>query len=547
MSTVRKSRPVPARPPSPSSSPAPTHLPKPVQAEIRSLARSKKAQVTQAADGSVTTSKSTQRRGTHVSQQVTTAPGKGLAKTLTYQKQTTKEGWQNESTFTQSTDLVGRTSTDSRKQTDTTKGATARTMVTTRATDVYGVTRYGSERTLVTTTPKGSRTVVDTRTSDDRGNAFKAKDTTTVTQQGPSTLTTNQKSNRGAQLETQSVAAFENQTFTFGGGADWKKGAAFSRSVLHERAVDASAVVKKADAVASRADQVLELLGLDARQWSSQVAPELLTTRTLAQGSQGSVETRVGVTGGQSAGFDGTTATAQFDRKALAGVFANAGAQVSGPNGEASYEASAKAEATAAVAARAQANTNGVTATVDARAGVAVEAEISGRVATNPVTIAGVDVNASVQGHAKVAAQAVAEATGTVTVSRNPPTAIVSGSAGVSAVVKAEADVLFQAGPLSVTASAYASAGAEARADGVVGYSDGKLKIGGSAGVAVGVGGGGSATVEVDVKQVVTLAKTAATDAIKNAADVNGDGRVDARDGVALVTSTAWVARWLKP
>jgi hypothetical protein len=100
--------------------------------------------------------------------------------------------------------------------------------------------------------------------------------------------------------------------------------------------------------------------------------------------------------------------------------------------------------------------------------------------------------------------------------------------------------VTFSAGPFSVVASAYASAGAEARASGIIGFEDGKLKIGGSAGAALGIGGGASATVEIDVAQIGQMAK--------NVADVNDDGKVDLWDAASAVSKTAkFAVRWLSP
>jgi len=140
-------------------------------------------------------------------------------------------------------------------------------------------------------------------------------------------------------------------------------------------------------------------------------------------------------------------------------------------------------------------------------------------------------MKASVDGTAKVSAEAKAEATGNVKVTRNPPSAIAEGTIGASAVVKIEGEVKASAGPFSVKASAYASAGAEAKATGVIGYSDGKLKIGGSVGAALGVGAGGSATVEVDVKMIGDVAK--------NAADVNHDGKLGVDDAKAAASAVA--------
>ena len=166
-----------------------------------------------------------------------------------------------------------------------------------------------------------------------------------------------------------------------------------------------------------------------------------------------------------------------------------------------------------------------------------MEAEITARAQTQSVTFLGTELNAGVEGHAKVTAEAKAEATGTVKITRNPPTAIARGTAGASAVAKAEGEIKLSAGPFSVVGSAYASAGAEARASGVIGYEDGKFKIGGSAGAALGLGAGAGVTVEIDVRQIGQMAK--------NAADVNHDGKLDLHDATAAVSKTAHkVAHW---
>jgi hypothetical protein len=86
-----------------------------------------------------------------------------------------------------------------------------------------------------------------------------------------------------------------------------------------------------------------------------------------------------------------------------------------------------------------------------------------------------------------------------------------------------------------VVGSGYVSAGAEARATGVIGYEDGKLKIGGSIGAALGVGAGGGVTVEVDVRQI--------GEAAKGLADVDGDGQLGLGDVAAAARKTVDAAR----
>jgi hypothetical protein len=135
-----------------------------------------------------------------------------------------------------------------------------------------------------------------------------------------------------------------------------------------------------------------------------------------------------------------------------------------------------------------------------------------------------------VEGTAKASAQATLEANGKVKITRNPPTAILEGQAGASAVAKAEAELKGTAGPFSVKANVYGSAGAEAKIGGSIGFEDGKLKLSGNMGAAVGLGVGGGATVEVDVKMIGDIAKAKATEV----ADVNGDGKLGLDDAKAI-------------
>jgi hypothetical protein len=518
------------------------HATKTVQRDAARLAKSKKAEVTTGADGSTTRRASSSRNGVETEQTLTTSKnGKLLESKLEYSKSTRKGDRESTSTFTAETDLLGRRSAEARTETTSLTGETRRHTVTTKQNDVYGTEVSHYEQTVDSALADGTRSATHTRTKDSVGNQHASSDVTTVREQGDETVTRSDTRAKGSTLETQSHATFEDQRFSVGGGADWKKGQSFGTSTLRERALETPKAFEKADAIGSRAEKALDWLGLDPASWSSQVDPSRMKETVLVEGDHGTVRTQVGVTGGQSVSFDGKRGVdAQFGREAKAGVYADASGQVSGRFGEASYQASAKAEAKASVDARGRLDTNGLDATVTAKVGVSVEAEVHGRAETPSITIGGVDLNASVEGHARASAEAVAEATGRVQITRNPPTAIVSGEAGASAVAKVEGEVRFSAGPFSVVASGYASAGAEARASGVFGYEDGKLKIGGSLGAALGVGLGGSATVEVDVKQIGEMAK--------DLADVNDDGKVDFWDGVAAIKKTAsFAAGWLTP
>jgi hypothetical protein len=514
--------------------------PKGVQTAIDRLAKSKSAEVETGADGSVTRRKSSRRKDVASTQTLTKTEGKLLESTLEYSKQTSRPGRETENSFVDRSDMLGRHFTQTRTETTSERGDTSRHTVTTRDADVYGITKAGREQTVSSTLSDGTRTATHASSSDSVGNAHKASDVTTVREQGEHTVTRNERRSKGSELETRSSTTYDDGIFSLGGGADWKKGTSVDKSFLRERDADSARTTARADKIAERAGKVMDWMGLEPAEWSSEVAPERMREKTLVEGEHGRVSTQHGVSGHQSAQFDGKGLSGTFNREARAGVYAESSGRVSGRAGEASYDARAKAEVKASVDANGRLDLNGLEASVNLRVGASVEAEVTGRAATKRVTISGVEVDASVEGHARASAEAVAEATGTVQITRNPPTAIAKGEAGASAVVKIEGEVRFGAGPFSVVASGYASAGAEARASGVIGYEDGKLKLGGSLGAALGVGLGGSATVEVDVHMIGQMAK--------NAADVNKDGKIDFWDATAAVGKTAkWVGGWLHP
>lgn len=251
---------------------------------------------------------------------------------------------------------------------------------------------------------------------------------------------------------------------------------------------------------------------------------------------------RAGASGHRSLSVGRDGLDAELGLEASAGLYAVKNGSVEGQYGSASYTAQAKVEARAEANASATAGANGVEARARAGASVSVEASVRGSAQTRSVTVAGVDFNASVEGGARVAAEATAEAEGGVQVTRKPPTVIAEGSAGASAVAKAEADVTASAGPFSVTASGYASAGAEAQAEGAVGFKDGKIVLKGGLGAAVGVGLGGDVNVEVDVKQLGTMAVNTVAEApgVKQVAAATEDGAKAVANGTkAVVSGTA--------
>jgi hypothetical protein len=245
------------------------------------------------------------------------------------------------------------------------------------------------------------------------------------------------------------------------------------------------------------------------------------TTETLVgqqSGTKAYNEVTVGVNGVASRG----------DASARTGLYAEQQGTRKTESGELKGRATAKAELAAQANYNASLGVNGLNATAHAKAGAEVSAEVAGSYRTNPKKIGDVELTAGVEARAKVAAEATAEATGTVKFTGDPPAAVVSGEAGASAVVKAEAEAKIDAGPFSVRGQAYASAGAEAKIGGHLGYDDGKLSVGFNAGAALGLGVGGRVQVQVDVAQVGKIAQEgvkAASDKIHSATDLTGDGR----------------------
>lgn len=498
--------------------------------EVQQLAKSKQAQVSKNADGSVTRRRTTAK----TSKELTTSEGKLLETTLEYRKRaTTRRGTQSESTFTAKTDMLGRASSEARRETVNAKGDTS---VFGHSTDVFGIDKQSTEKTTTRERGEAVETATRSTTRDSRGNRATASDVTRVQEQGKSTVTTNQQRAGGTDLTTHSSTTYDHGTFTLRDGADWSKNTSVDKSYLKETEYDATQVLQKADKFTSVVGKVFKALGLEG-EWEKALADDLMKTTTLYQGDHGSVSTQVGVTGSQRFAINGDGIQASFDREARAGIYAESSGRAVGRYGEASYEASAQAEAVARVDGHGKIDANGLDAVLNARVAASVQAEITARAQTQSITFAGTELNAAIEGHAKAVAEVSAEATGRVQITRNPPTAIVTGTAGASAVAKVEGEVRVSAGPFSVVGSAYASAGAEARASGILGFQDGKLKIGGSAGAALGLGAGAGVTVEIDVAQIGEMAK--------HAADVNGDGKLGLDDAAAAVSKSAHrVAHW---
>ncbi|MDP2269112.1 MAG: hypothetical protein Q8N23_13970 [Archangium sp.] len=492
-------------------------------------------------DGSQTTTSEKTKKGTTTKQELTTSKSKLGETRLKFEETRTTGNRESKTKLSQDKDAFGRFSSSQSHETAIKKGNV--TTTTSKQTDVdklgnkkvttgtsKAVEHGQTTNTHGTTTSKGVFGTKQTVVEDKVEVKDAAKNSTT---------TTTTKSTTGTDFALSSSREFKDGTFTLKDSADWKKNS-FNKETgkekewkLKEPAADKgfsqtnkSSKLDKAQAVGD----VLGAAGLKKTVWEEKKfdttgKPESFKTPEF-------VGSRVGVRGEGSLTVGANGVEGKFKREAVAGLYAEKSHEVDGKYGKAGYQAQAKVEAKATFDASGKLNANGLDVSVGAKAGISAEASVKGTLQTKPVKFAGVDLTAGVEGNARVAAEVSAEATGKVKITRNPPTAIAEGKLGASAVVKAEADVKASAGPFSVKASGYASAGAEATASGVIGYQDGKLKLGGSLGAALGVGLGGSVAVEVDVAAIGTMAK--------NTADVNGDGKLGFDDvGAAASKATA--------
>jgi hypothetical protein len=518
------------------------------QNDIQRLSESRKASVATNKDGSVTRSQSSQSGNTTRTQELTTNKGALGDSKLKYET-TSKTGNQEvKNSYNSQTDVLGRTQSTRSREVTVDKGDTSTTRSRTEATDRFGDKKITKTEGQTQTDGNKSKTQTSSVTTDSHGNKAVSQETKTTETNGDTTVTRTSKQSSGTERTTKSTSGFANGKLTAGEQVDVKNNKFSSeKSVTQERQLRPSSKdegftqAQKDDKLtnAQKVGDIAGAAGLKKEVVSGGVSPDKMKENDLTSDPNSFVGTRHGVAGKQSVTVGADGVDASFNREAKAGVYAEKKGSVKGEMGEASYDAKSKVEARAAVDAKGKVNLNGVDASVNAKAGVSAEASINGKAQTKLGTVAGVDVNASVEGTAKASAEASVEATGKVKATRNPPTAVAEGTVGASAVAKVEGEVKASAGPFAVKASGYASAGAEAKASGVIGYEDGKLKIGGSVGAALGVGAGGAVNVEVDVKQIGEMAKNTAV----NAADVNNDGKLGVDDAKAAVSAVADTAK----
>lgn len=499
-------------------------------------------------DGSQTTT----RRNGNVEQSLTTRGGLGGRGAVRFEQTTTRRNGTGSTTqrYNADRDLFGRTSSTQSSETSVTRRGATETRSRSTATDTRG-RRTVTESTGTSRERNGVTTSQTRGTVRGQGTRQNTRSSETVTRNADVTTTRGRTSTTGtATTRTDRQVTTENGRARLGSSFDRRTenrvGGSYERLSGTQRPQDTS--VSREDR-GTRAQGVADAVnGLGVPRHDLITRREETDTSGLTEARRDRPTFAGAFTGTQSAqhldvGVNG--ASGRFMRGASAGVYAQTRGRAEGRLGTAEGTLSAHAEARASVDATGTLNSNGLTASATARASVSAEASATGSLTSRPARFLGEDLTVGVTGTARVRAEATAEATGGVRVQRNPPTAVVEGSAGVSAVVRAEAEVTASAGPFSVRATGYASAGAEARASGVIGYEDGRLRIGGSVGAALGVGLGGSAQVEVDVAQIGRMGVDGARRAGRAAhaaADRDGDGRLsmnDVRAGARQATQAA--------
>jgi hypothetical protein len=506
--------------------------------EIKKLAGSENAEVQRNKDESETRTRKTEDERRTRERQLTEKKGLLREEQTRYTDSTTRtqqNGTVTKEKFTSesNTNLVGlQTSSNSversrtRGAVDSESGQTTNTTTRTTATDQAGIEKTTESRTNTIrqgTDDKNNvaRSTTTSTTSDSLGNRQNSQETKTVTTNGKTTVTQTTKTSDGSVLSTKSSGGFKDGTLRGGGQVTFNNQNSITKSIsreteIHPEQKDKGFTQQRTDPLA-RAQQRGDALGARV---------------TLAEGAlpgDGKYKVTFGSDGLRASGnvTDGTSYKLETKTPDI-------------QPGQAGYQVGAyvKREGTNAQG-DATLNTNGLNATVNGRYGVQYEAGVTGRAQTASVNVAGVDMNASITGTAKVSGTLGADGTGTVQVTRNPPTAILEGRGGVSAVVKAEGETTISAGPFSVKANGYVSYGGELTGGGTIGYKDGKVTLGANFGAALGLGAGGGVTMQVDVAQIGQMAKNTAV----RLGDANGDGQLGMDDVQAMANSTMNTAR----
>ncbi len=509
----------------------------------RNLENDLNAKVTRNRDGSTTRSQ-TSNRGRETQELTSRRSVRGSE--VRYQSTSTADnrlGLQTgrKDSFTAKSDVLGRVSSSQTRELSQSSNGVTQTRSRTEAQDILGGRQTTARESTETANGRTTRGSARSVTTDDRGNRQSTFERS-IRNEAPGRTARGQASvTVGSQSTGTSPSGFSGGTFSASNSRDHKTqvAAQASGSVEFGTARDDKGFSQKRDDKLSRAQTVANVVAgagpkIDLVPNSS--FRNEVSSPNLSSDPNSFVGARASVSGSQNltAGLNGVTGN--FNREATAGVYAN----TRGGNEQLGYDARAQVEARASLTATGKLDSNGLTLSGGARVGVRAEVGASAHANTASVNVAGVPVNAGVRGSATASAEVSAEATGRVGITRNPPTVVAEGTVGASAVAKAEAQMRAHAGPFAVTASAYASAGAEAKATGAVGYENGKLRLSGSVGAALGLGAGGSVGVEVDVNQIGQMAQNtgrAVAAQVAQKADLNGDGKLDLGDARAAAST----------
>jgi hypothetical protein len=532
--------------------------------EIKKLAGSESAEVKKNRDDSETRTRKTQNERATRERQLTQQRGLLREEQTRFTDSTTRtqeNGNVNKHTVTSKseTDFLGRQTSSVARETSRTRGLvdsesgqTKTTTTRTTATDQLGIEKNTESRT--TTVTQGAddknnvaRSTTTSTTTDSRGNSQSSQETKTVNTNGSTTVTRTSTTSNGSSLTTQGTAGLSDDKFTVGQQATYKNERSTNSSITREREfqperTDKGFTPQRNDPVKrlQTGADVLGAMGARTTLAKNEIPKEAMNETAWSKSDTSFVGTRNGIAGKYevTGGADGIRAKGNFD--ASAGFHA----ETRTPDiekGQAGTQGSAnfKAEVAARAKGNATINTNGVDASGQAKIGGTVETSLTGRAQSSSVNIGGVDMNASVDASLKGSATLAAEVNGKFKATRSPPEFVAEGSMGGSAVLKAEGESTFSAGPFSAKVNGYGSLGAEAKVGGSIGYENGKLKFSANAGLALGIGGGGGVSGEVDLAQIGQVAKNTAL----RVGDANGDGRLGLDDARVMATNAVNTAR----
>jgi hypothetical protein len=503
-----------------------------VRNDMNRLANSDKATHTANHDGSSTSTRTaTDSKGVTRTAELTTQKGDLAHSNIKYTTSAKNQNEEIKNTYTSQSDILGRTQSSHTREHSKTDGDTTTTHSEAKTTGRFGLQKSTETDTYKVTHGDNSKTESSAITTDRYGNRSTTDTTTNTTKNGNTTVTQTRKDTSGAEVKTEPSVKFEEGKFTVGESVE-RKDNRFSteRSISRETELLPSREDKGfsqtrngAVSRAQTAGNVLDAAGAKVELHKYEVPKDKLKEHNLLGDDPNNfIGTRKGYTGSEEVTFGLGGVNASYKREAVIGAYAES-------KGD-HHSTTTKIEGKATVEGKAKVDSNGVDTSGSVKLGVG--AEVSGTLkAERPLGKYGdSEPKVGVEGTVKATAQASLEANGKVKITRNPPTAIVEGQAGASAVAKVEAELKGTAGPFSVKANVYGSAGAEAKIGGSIGFEDGKLKLSGNLGAAVGLGAGAGANVEIDVKMIGDIAKAKATEA----ADINGDGKLGMDDAKAI-------------